>query len=241
MSTVSCTAMEKQEKKELNLKDIAIDCSTDTILKLPSGFKISWTTMKLCNENKKLAQVHYFSFDGIEKGSSLPTQIWDMLSNEKFQTQLPLIEFVLRQMNIEFNSATIKKILTNQDLTDESPTKTMMFKDITDAFQNSESATYIEHLEIEPEYQNSGLGQKLGAYIFLQIIKQQPKSIVCWWSLPLHDLEKKKELYSFYKKFGATVREDLAGFSWFDAKKYNKQLKSWGIIKPDTNIPHSKL
>lgn len=230
---MNCFGMEhKEERKVLNLKDVTIEHSTDQLVAFPNGFKISWTKMKLLGQDKQeVASVHYFSFDNPPTVSL--DGFWKIVMDKQFQSQLPLIETVLKRFgNIQFNSQALKNFLHDKDLMGECSPKDEMFKDITGDFSGCASLVYIEHLEINPEFQSQGLGQRLAAHIFLNIMKKQPESILCWMALPLYDASKKAELYMFYKRLGAKVREDLAGFAWIDARKWVKSLQSWGVQLP---------
>lgn len=197
-----------KEKKSLIFSQLKIETDKTTLFELPGGIKASNTELKIATQSgKSIAKSHYVSFEGI-------TSINEILLTQAMSLLPQLSSWVPLEHQTTFTSAIEG------------------FKQIQSAISRCSSIVYIGHLSIDPEYRNQQLGQKLGAFIFLEIMKQHLNSMLCWVAVPLDDRsdkDLKQRLYKFYRSFGATVREDLGGFSWIDTRKYASNLAQLGF------------
>lgn len=228
LNGMNCFGMEQKEdnkenvvvKKELDFSKIK-RTQTKNILyhQVSSGFLLENTTVKLeSDEGCPIAEIEYLSMNNI------PDTI-------KYLQRIMPIEAALRLipggrdalmsyvMSLAQGKETIRNGLPE------------VYKYANQGFSllnEHNSIVFITLLKVTEEYKNQGIGSRLGTYMFLQVIKQEPNTLLCWLAVPLDGKEKKEDLFRLYRNFGATVTQD--GLAWLDTKKYHESLKTWGIV-----------
>lgn len=209
--TIHTTSEKNNVDNQLIIGKLNVVKEQQTMLALPNGLKLSNHEIKLFHKNECIAHAQYISFNNIPKKLSL---------------------FVLLQKAIEWHVISLqlpKWVLSSQPI----------LQRISQELTSCSSIAYIKILEVDASYRNKKLGQQIASFLFLQIMQENPTSVLLWMATPLDnpfDKNLQQRLYKFYRNLGATVLEDFGGFAWINTKKYLTSLQKFGFKTPQSKL-----